>query len=402
MTLAAQRSPLSRSYLRPVPRARIRSTRPEPVAVPAPAPAATTPQLSVDLDVVRSSYDALAQVLPSVDLHYAVKANPSPQVLRTLARAGARWDVASPGEIEQVLAVDPDPSHISYGNTVKKVSDIVWAYAAGVRRFTFDSFEELDKLIAHAPGAELLVRLATTGQGADWALGTKFGCPEHVAYGLLQRATAHGHPVGVCFHVGSQQRDVHAWDEPLAATGRLRRALQILGHDLTTVDLGGGFPASALEPAPPVRDFGHAIMRAVRKHLGPRRPQLIAEPGRFLVADAGTLECEVVLVTERAGARWVFLDVGLFSGLAETLEEALRYRMSVLRDGEPVPGPVGPVAVAGPTCDSADVLWVRNKPSLPLDLRAGDRVLLHSTGAYTTSYSSVGFNGFAPLRQVDR
>lgn len=400
MTLAAQRSPLSRSYLRPAPRARIRSTRPEPVALP--VPAATTPQLTVDLARVRSSYDELAAALPGVDLHYAVKANPSPHVLGALARAGARWDVASPGEIVQVLAVDPDPSHISYGNTIKKASDIAWAHAAGVRRFTFDSFEELDKLIEHAPGAELLVRLSTSGHGADWALGTKFGCREHVAYGLLQRAAAHGHPVGICFHVGSQQRDVHAWDEPLAATGRLRRALQILGHDLTTVDLGGGFPASALEPAPPVRDFARAIMRAVRKHLGTNRPHLIAEPGRFLVADAGTLECEVVLVTERQGTRWVFLDVGLFSGLAETLEEALRYRMSVLRDGEPVEGPVGPVAVAGPTCDSADVLWVRNKPSLPLDLRPGDRVLLHSTGAYTTSYSSVGFNGFAPLRQVDR
>ena len=216
MTLAAQRSPLLRSAGRSAPGSRIRSAPAQHPTVPAP----TTPQLTVDLSVVRESYDALAAALPGVDLHYAVKANPSPQVLGTLARAGARWDVASPGEIEQVLAVDPDPSHLSYGNTVKKASDIAWAYAAGVRRFTLDSFEELDKLITHAPGAELLVRLSTSGKGADWALGTKFGCAEHVAYGLLQRAAAHGHPVGICFHVGSQQRDVRAWDEPLAATGR--------------------------------------------------------------------------------------------------------------------------------------------------------------------------------------
>lgn len=397
MTLAAPPSALTR------PRTRTAALPAQctPVHVPAP----TTPQLTVDLDVVRASYEALAAALPGVDLHYAVKANPSPQVLGTLARAGARWDVASPGEIEQVLAVDPDPAHLSYGNTVKKAADIAWAYAAGVSRFTFDCEEELDKLIAHAPGAELLVRLTTSGRGADWALGTKFGCPEHVAHGLLLRAAAHGHPVGVCFHVGSQQRDVQAWDEPLAATGRLRRALQVVGHELATVDLGGGFPAGTVEPAPGIDAFGRAVLAAVRRHLGPdgpRRPQLIAEPGRFLVAEAGTLESEVVQVTERQGVRWVFLDVGLFGGLAETLEEALRYRLTAHRDGAPLTGPVGEVAVAGPTCDSADVLWVRHRPSLPLDLRAGDRVLLHATGAYTTSYSSVGFNGFAPLRQVDR
>ena len=365
-------------------------------------PAPTTPLLTVDLATVTASYDALQAALPGVQLHYAVKANPSPMVLRTLARAGARWDVASPGEIDLVLEVDPDPSHLSYGNTVKKAADIAYAFSCGVRTFVVDSDRELAKVSAHAPGSEVLVRISTSGRGADWALGAKFGCGEADARRLLLEAVAAGHPVGVSFHVGSQQRDVHAWDEPLAATARLRDAVRHVGSDLSTVDLGGGFPATTQVATAPIETYGLTIVDAIATHLGPDLPRVIAEPGRFLVADAGELESEVVLVTERGGARWVYLDIGLYGGLAETMGEALRYRMTAYRDSEPVPGPVGGVVLAGPTCDSTDVLYTKHRPLLPLDLREGDRVVLHATGAYTTAYSSVGFNGFAPLREVDR
>jgi ornithine decarboxylase len=323
-------------------------------------------------------------------------------VLATLRDEGALWDVASPGEIDAVLAVDPDPARISYGNTVKKPADITYAFARGVRRFSVDCDAELDKLVALAPGATLLVRITTSGAGADWALGQKFGCDEVTAGRLLARAVTHGHPVGVCFHVGSQQHDVTAWDEPLATTARLRAAVRALGSDLAVVDLGGGFPAHAAVPTPEVPSFGTAIMAAVELHLGPDVPSLMAEPGRVLVADAGTLETEVVLVCERAGRRWVYVDVGLFSGLAETMGEAIRYRITAHRDGRPLEGDSGAVVVAGPTCDSVDVLYQRHRPELPLDLRVGDRLRIHSTGAYTTTYSSVGFNGFAPLREAHR
>lgn len=371
-----------------------------PAQVVAPAP--STPLLTVDLSVVDRLYTGLRDALPGVHLHYAVKANPSGPVLRTLADRGARWDVASPGEIDAALAVDPHPRHLSYGNTVKKRADIAYAFARGVRRFSLDSREELDKLVASAPGATLLVRLATSGVGADWALGQKFGCSEHTAAQLLGRAVSHGHPVGVCFHVGSQQHDVTAWDEPLAATARLRRGLQARGDDLAVVDLGGGFPATTTGPTPAVALFGAAITAGVRRHLGPDLPELMAEPGRYVVADAGVLETEVVLVCERGGTRWVYLDVGLFSGLAETMGEAIRYRITAHRDGIPLTGETRPVVLAGPTCDSVDVLYARHRPDLPVDLRVGDRLLVHATGAYTTTYSSVGFNGFEPLREVHR
>jgi ornithine decarboxylase len=209
--------------------------------------------------------------------------------------------------------------------------------------------------------------------------------------------------VGICFHVGSQQHDPTAWDEPLAATGRLRNALRALGSDLDVVDLGGGFPAlGTVDAVPAVRRYGEEIRDSLRRHLGDDLPEVMAEPGRFLVADAGVLETEVVLVTERAGARWVYVDAGLFSGLAETMGEAIRYRITAHRDGVPLTGERGPVVVAGPTCDSVDVLYREHRPALPLELRAGDRLRFHAAGAYTTSYSSVGFNGFEPLRELYR
>lgn len=373
-------------------------------AVPVPGcPPEPTPVLRVDLATVAASYDALARALPRVDLHYAVKANPAPAVLSTLAARGCRWDVASLGELEAVLAVDPDPGHVSFGNTVKRDSDIRRANARGVRRFALDCRAELEKLTAAAPGATLLVRLATSGAGADWALGQKFGCDEATAGALLLTAARRGHPVGVCFHVGSQQRDVTAWDDPLAATARLRARLRAAGHDLAVVDLGGGFPALTADPSPPIWAFGERIARALHVHLGPRPPALMAEPGRFLVADAGVLETEVLLVCERGGGRrWAYVDAGVFSGLMETVGEAIRYRVTAHRDGETLAGPVGPVALAGPTCDSVDVMYDERPVLLPTGLRIGDRLRLHGTGAYTTTYSSVGFNGFPPLREVQR
>ena len=365
-------------------------------------PLQLTPVLRVDTGTVERRYLELAAALPGVALHYAVKANPSAPVLRTLAAIGCRWDVASPGEIDAVLAVGGDPADFSYGNTIKRSADIAYAFECGVRQFTVDSPGELSKVMTLAPGATVLVRITTSGAGADWALGGKFGCPAHEAAALLAIAAGAGHPVGVAFHVGTQQRDPDAWDEPLATVAHLRAGLRERGEDLSVVDLGGGFPAAMLGDTPAIGEYGSAITTSIRRHLGDHPAAVMAEPGRCIVADAGILETEVVLVSERDGARWVFLDAGLFTGLVESIGESLRYRLEVQRDGAALAGPVGPVVLAGPTCDSLDVLYERYRYELPLDLRPGDRLTFLSAGAYTASYSTVGFNGFAPLREVYR
>jgi ornithine decarboxylase len=361
-------------------------------------PPPETPVLRMDTSVVRDRFLRLQAALPTVALHYAVKANPAPQVLRTLTDLGCKWDVASPGEIDAVLDAGGDPADCSYGNPIKKARDIAFAHRCGIRSFTVDSPAELGKVSVHAPGSTVLVRVSTSGSGADWSLGGKFGCPAAEADTLLHQAATAGHPVGIAFHVGSQQRDPNAWDEPLHLAARLRDSLRRNRFELDVVDIGGGFPAGLLATPPPIHAYGSAIEASLERHFGADRPQLIAEPGRHLVADAGVLDTEVVLVSERSDARWVYLDAGLFTGLVEAYGESILYRIEALRDGRPLTGAVGETILAGPTCDSLDVLYQRHRYPLPLALRPGDRLRFHSAGAYTTTYSTVGFNGFAPLR----
>ncbi|WP_426564170.1 type III PLP-dependent enzyme [Angustibacter sp. McL0619] len=368
--------------------------------VAAPQVLSQTPVVRVDTAIVLRQLAALRRALPGVQLHYAVKANPARPVLRALARAGCRWDVASRGEIEAVLRAGGAAADMSYGNTVKRAADIAYAHEVGVRRFTFDSPGELAKLTEHAPGSLAMVRITTSGQGAGWALGGKFGCPPDVAADLLVQAIRSGHRVGVAFHVGSQQSDPLAWTEPVAAAARLREVARAHGADLAVVDLGGGLPAAMREPTASLAVYGAGIRQAVARFLGPDVPELMAEPGRAMVAEAGVLETEVLLVSERAGLRWVYLDAGVFTGLVETVGEGIRYRVEAVRDGAPLAGRTQPAVLAGPTCDSLDVLYVEHPYQLPTSLQPGDRLLFHSTGAYTATYSTVGFNGFAPLREV--
>jgi ornithine decarboxylase len=357
-----------------------------------------SPLLVVDLDIVARRYGELTAVLPDVAVFYAVKANPAPEVLRLLVSLGSSFDVASIGEVEACLAAGATADSLSFGNTIKKRSDIEQAYELGVRRYAFDSDCELDKLIEAAPGSTVFCRVLCDGFGAAWPLSRKFGCSPDFAVDLLRRAARHGLDVGASFHVGSQQFDVHAWDRALAVVADIRAELLADGIPMQLVNLGGGLPGTYIEAAPGIEQFGEAIQHAVRRRLGPEvPPEVLIEPGRFLVADAGTIRCEVVTVARKSAAddhRWVYLDIGMFSGLAEVMEEAIRYRVHSEHDRC---GPTGPVVLAGPTCDSADVLYQKTEYLLPLSLDAGDALYIESCGAYTTTYSTIGFNGFDPL-----
>lgn len=357
-----------------------------------------SPFLVLDLDVVRERYRALTAAFPNSGIYYAVKANPDRAVVGLLAELGSRFDVASLGEIDLCLDLGIHPDLLSYGNTVKKERDVAAAYERGVRIFAVDSELELDKIVKTVPDGTVLVRLESAGGGADWPLSRKFGCTLDEAKWLVHRAADRGLAVGVSFHVGSQQRDPHAWESPLANVADLAASLSAEGHALSTVNLGGGMPSTYYLPTPPIENYGAAIGKAVEHHLG-GFPELriMVEPGRFLVGDAGVIRAEVVLVAEKAsdaGRRWIYLDIGIFNGLTETQEEAIRYRIHCPDSS----APLGPAVLAGPTCDSLDVLYEREPYPLPLDLRVGDPVDILSTGAYTTSYSSVWFNGFEPLR----
>jgi ornithine decarboxylase len=358
-----------------------------------------TPFLAIDLDAVADGYEALRTCMPEADVYYAVKANPGLPLINRLAALGSNFDCASIEEIADVLSEGGTPERISFGNTIKKESSIRKAYDMGVRLFAFDCVAELEKLARSAPGSEVFCRILTCGTGADWPLSRKFGCEPEMATDLLVQAASMGlKPVGVSFHVGSQQKDVEAWDRALASVATVFADVATHGIKLSLINLGGGFPAHYLCHVPKLEEYTSAIRGYLRRRFGETPLRLIFEPGRSLVGDAGVLCSEVVLISKKSNAadepRWVYLDIGKFGGLAETLDEAIKYRITTPRDG----GEVEPVILAGPTCDSADILYEEFRYRMPQALQIGDVVTIHGTGAYTASYSAVNFNGFQPLR----
>ncbi len=356
------------------------------------------PCLVLDLEVVRDNYMAFAKALPDTRVFYAVKANPDPQVLDLLARLGSSFDTASVVEIEQALAAGATPDRISFGNTIKKERDIARAYALGVRLFAVDCEAEVEKIARAAPGAKVFCRILCAGDGAEWPLSRKFGCVPEMAARVLEHAHRLGLVAyGLSFHVGSQQRNPKSWDAALKASAAIFRDLAERGINLQMVNLGGGFPTKYLRDVPAVKAYGQAIFRALRKHFGNRIPETIIEPGRGMVGNAGVIEAEVVLISKKSDddkMRWVYLDIGKFNGLAETMDEMIRYPIRTTYDDDAME----PCVIAGPSCDSVDVLYEKEPYPLPLSLEIGAKVLIEGTGAYTTTYSAVGFNGFPPLK----
>ncbi len=358
-----------------------------------------TPCLVLDVDRVEAKFRELQRVLPLARVYYAVKANPAQPILERLTRLGSSFDAASWEEISACLAAGALPEAISFGNTIKKVSAIRRAHEHGVSLYAFDSLEELKKLADNAPGARVYCRLLVENKGADWPLSRKFGTTVETARDLMLRAGDMGlDPYGLSFHVGSQQTTTHAYEVAIGRAAMLFTDLTEAGVNLRMMNLGGGFPTRYRDDVPEIDQFGSAIMTAMTKHFGNNLPEMLIEPGRFIVGDAGVVSAEVVLVSSKAKddpVRWVYLDIGRFGGLAETEGEAIKYQIVTPHDGTPM----GPVAIAGPTCDGADILYEKSNYRLPLALMSGDRVELLSTGAYVTTYASQRFNGFAPLAE---
>lgn len=357
-----------------------------------------TPCLTLDLGCVAVRYREFTSAFPGVSVFYAVKANPHPAVISLLVEMGSCFDVASRAELDLCLDAGAPAERISFGNTIKYERDIAYAHQLGVELFAFDSECELRKIAAHAPGAAVYCRVLIGSDGARWPLSRKFGCAPDMAADLLELAGRLGlQPRGVSFHVGSQQLDPTRWRDGIALAAGVFKELRSAGHAPTLVNLGGGFPASYDTEVPEIGTFAAEVTSALADEFGETALEIMAEPGRFLVSDAGVLHSTVLLVSRKSytdSLRWAYVDVGRFGGLAETENEAIVYPiLCEARSGE-IPGPA---VLAGPTCDSMDILYEKTPPFLPLDLAAGDQLEFLGTGAYTASYSSVGFNGFPPL-----
>lgn len=359
-----------------------------------------TPFVLIDNQVVRKHYEDLVQAFPYASVYYAVKANPGSKVIELLRDIGSSFDIASIYELDKVLGLNVKPERCSYGNTIKKRKDIRYFYEKGVRLFATDSEADLRNIAQEAPGAKVYVRVLTEGSHtADWPLSRKFGCQVEMAIELLALAKElHLEPYGLSFHVGSQQRDIGAWD---AAIGKMKtvfdRVQKEQGITLKMLNLGGGFPASYLSRTHDIATYAEEITRFLHEDFGDDLPEIILEPGRSLCANAGILVSEVVLISRKSHTslhRWIYTDVGKFSGLIETWGEAIKYPIYCEKQGQ-----LEESVIAGPTCDSADIMYEDDKYGMPMDLEIGDRLYWLSTGAYTTTYSAVEFNGFPPLTQ---
>jgi ornithine decarboxylase len=344
-----------------------------------------TPFLLVDLERVQANYRRLAGAFDNARVYYAVKANPHSAVLRALAEAGCGFEISSDGELDLIEALDR-PVPIVSSNPIKTDQFIARTARAGVEGFAVDSIEEVEKVARAAPGAAVYVRLLVDNSGSEWPLARKYGVGPSDATDLLVRASALGlRPRGTTFHVGSQCRVSASWDDALAVTAEVWNAVGQRGIELDLLGIGGGFPVQHTRPIPVLSEIVNVVRRGVAERF-PAGVELTLEPGRGIVGDAALLGASVIGKARRGAEQWVYLDVGVFNGLMEAIE-GFSYEVVASTDG-----PRQSVVLAGPSCDSVDV--ISDSIALP-PVDVGDRVYVLNAGAYTLSYAS-HFNGWPP------
>lgn len=347
-----------------------------------------SPFLLLDADRIEANVRAVQRAfgLLSPHIFYSMKANPEPIVVETLDRLGAGFDVASLTEIRHLVAAGVSPERAIFSSPIKVPAHISEAFALGVDRFAFDSTTELEKLAERAPGSRVVLRLEVPAKGSRWPLAGKFGVPAAEAVPLLVRARELGlRPYGVTFHVGSQCLRPESWADAIAICRGVWADAAAMGIELELLNLGGGLPKRYSEDVPSLDTIGqHATQAIIDAKFGHGVTYAI-EPGRFITADAGTLTATVIGKAVRHGRPWVYVDLSIYSGLLEVIG-GWEYPVVTERDDEPFQM----TTLAGPTCDSTDVLM--RDIELP-DLQVGDRIMLLQAGAYTVGYRQ--YNGFA-------
>jgi len=349
----------------------------------------TRPFLIVDTAIVRGKVRRFRAAMPRVRPHYAVKANPDRRVLKVLAREGCGFEIASTAELDLLLALGVPAAEVFFSNPVKSRDSIACAAAKGVEWFVVDSTDEVRKVFETKPDARQYLRIAAPNIGSDWPLSGKFGAGTAEARESVALAAKLGADLaGVTFHVGSQCRNPENWRVAMEKARSAFDQMTKAGLKPRLLNIGGGFPVRHVKPIPSIEVIGDVVNEGLKAF--PEDVQVIAEPGRYVVSDAGYFVCRVLGTATRAGKRWMHWDAGMFGGIIETTE-GLKYKIRTDRSGPDIPWTVG-----GPTCDSVDIV-MRDEP-LPSDLQEGDFVYIRNAGAYTTAYASQ-FNGF-PLPEV--
>ena len=351
-----------------------------------------SPLLVVDCEQVRRQYRALREALPGVDLHYALKPLPHASVVATLRDEGAFFDLATTGEVELVKAQGIGPERCIHTHPIKRDSDIRDALRFGVTTFVVDNPDEIRKFVRYRKRAELLVRVCFRSPTAVCDLSKKFGCEPGAVLGLIETARRLGVRVrGLSFHVGSQATDPSKYIEAIhACTNLIAEALLAGLPSLDVLDIGGGFPVPYTESVMPIGEFCAPIRAALAKL--PKHVRVIAEPGRFIAAPAAIAVSTVMGKAKRDGRWWYYLDDGLYGSYSGQLFDHAKYPVDALRKS----GELFESVLAGPTCDSIDV--IDDNLMLP-ELEVGDLVVGRMMGAYTWA-SATDFNFFKRAKVV--
>ena len=347
------------------------------------------PFLLVDTEIVRAKVRRFKAAMPRVHPHFAVKANPHPEVLKALIEEGTGFEIASIGELDLLLSLGVPAQEIFYSNPMKSRAFVEYAAQKGVEWYVVDSVEEIRKIASVKADAKLYLRIDAPNVGSDWPLAGKFGAhAEDIAQIIAAAVEVKADLAGITFHVGSQCLNPENWRVGLERARRTFNEMRLAGLHPRLLNLGGGYPVRHVKPIPAIEVIAEVVNLGLEA-FGPE-VQVMAEPGRYLVSDAAYFVCRVVGTATRAGKRWMYWDAGVFGGIIETTE-GLKYQIFSDRNGKLVPW-----SVAGPTCDSVDIMM--RDEMLPEDLQEGDFIYVRNAGAYTTAYAS-NFNGF-PLPDV--
>lgn len=349
-----------------------------------------TPLLVLSLEQVLKNYRFLRDHLPGVKVYYAMKSNPERRLVAALTEAGACFDVASDGEMLALQEMGIAPERIIYANPVKTAGGLAVAGRTGVRRFTFDSENEIGRIARAIPGGTVLLRIRVDNPQALVDLNKKFGAPPDDALRLLRLAREQGLDVaGLCFHVGSQSTSAKAYTDAIKACRRIADAAAADGFSLRYLDIGGGFPI----PTPQDDVDVAAMLARIGEALTAAFPdtEIWCEPGRFICGTAVNLITRVIGAQTRNNQQWYFLDEGLYGTFSGVIFDHWDFALESFREGRQIAA-----TFAGPSCDSFDVMF-HDKPTVPLAV--DDLILVPNCGAYTSA-SATTFNGFAKAQAV--
>jgi ornithine decarboxylase len=354
-----------------------------------------SPLLVIDAERVRRQYRRLKNALPGVDLHYALKPLPHSSLITTLRAEGAFFDLATNGEVELVRRLRVAPDRCIHTHPIKRDSDIRTALSFGVSRFVVDNPDELRKFVQFRTRCSLLIRVSFRSPGAQVDLSRKFGCDPESATELFRLAAELRISIaGLSFHTGSQNANPSMIVKAIDVCRDLLQSAAAAGHVPQILDIGGGFPVDYLKPAMPIEEFCAPINAALEKL--PAGIRLIAEPGRYISAPSAIAVASVMGRALRDGHWWYYLDDGLYGSYSGQMYDHSIFPVEALQPG----GETFPSVLAGPTCDSIDV--IREKIQLP-KLAMGDLVVGRVMGAYTwASASEFNFFPKATVLALDR